>query len=131
MKIICTYQEVSGLIQKKMNRRIELSYIDESTVKLSKEVKLPLFGIKTFGINLTIIGFEGNDLCLKMESDVISKLVGLIKGLDTKKFADISGDRITVHLDAFEEGKKVLELMEPKTIRFIEEGIEIAMELKY
>lgn len=131
MKITSTYQELSDIIQAKTNHDIDFAYVSPDTVKISKEIKIPLIGTASVGMNISVIGFEGHDLILKATSDVISKLVSLVKGLDINKYASISENKIVVHLDAIEQMEKIFEHVDLKAVCFTNSAVEMDAELKH
>lgn len=79
MRISVGYQELSDLVKNRSGQKIDLAYVSQNTVKVSKEIRLPLIGMKSVGVNLAVIGFDGKNLRLRTVSNLLSKLLGLIK----------------------------------------------------
>lgn len=130
MKITSTYQELSDLIYSKTKHQIDFVYVSPNTVKISKEIKVLLIGTASIGIDICVIGFEGHDLLLKVTSNMISKFISFIKGLDINQYVSISGNRMVAHLDAIGEMEKIFEHVELKTLGFTDNGVEIDVKLK-
>lgn len=130
MRIVIAYQELSDIIQAKANHKIDLSFVNADTIKVSKDIKIPFFGTKSVGMDISVTGVEGNDLKLKASSDMISKLIGLVKELNISKYASISGNNIVVHLDRVKQMEKVFDYIELKTIHFTNENLEISTKLR-
>lgn len=130
MKITSTYQELSDIIQTRTNHKIDIVYVSPDTIKISKEIKIPFIGKTSIGMDICVIGFEGHDLQLKSTSDVISKLIGMVNGLDISKYANISGNKITVHLDSIKQMQKIFEYVDLKAVCFTNNAVEINADLK-
>lgn len=129
MKTLISYQELSNLILAKTSQQINISYVNDGIVKVSKEIKLPIVGTKSVGLNLSVVGFSGHDVKLKFESDVISKILELVNGLDVSQYADITGNMVVIHLDNIEKVKEALTYVKPLGISFTETAVETDVEL--
>lgn len=130
MKISVGYQELLDIISAKTGQKIGLCYVSQDTVRLTKDVKLPLIGTKSIGLNVTVLGFEGQDLKLKAVSGVVSKLMDFIRWPDKEKYIAISNDCITVHLYAIRQMNKVFEHADLKSLSFTPEAVELETKIK-
>lgn len=130
MKISVGYQELLDIISAKTGQKIGLCYVSQDTVRLTKDIKLPLIGTKPIGLNVTVLGFEGQDLKLKTVSGLISKLLGLVSWPDKDKYIVITNDCITVHLNAVHQMDKVFEYADLKGLSFTPETVELEIGIK-
>lgn len=130
MRISVGYKELSDLVRNRSGQEIGLAYVSRNTVKVSKEIKFPLIGMKPVGIDLTVIGFDGRDLRLKTASGLLSKLLGLLKWTDKKQYLTLSDDQVVIHLGAFPQLDKVFEYAELRNLEFTPEAVELVVGVK-
>lgn len=130
MKMKVSYHELTELIHAKANYKIDFSFVDADTIRVSKEIKIPIIGTKSIRMDVTVIDIEGNDLKLKAASNIISSIISMITELDVSKYVHISGDTIVVHLDNIEQIKNGFEYMTLKSIGFTTDSIETDAILK-
>ena len=140
MKATIEYSEIQSLIKAKTGREIGLSAIDERTVKAEAKVsmKVPFLGEieKSIGVNVSVEKIEGNDVHLKYDGGMGTDMIigGLLTFLSSspalKLMLKTQGNRIVVHLDAVEEARKVLDLVELTGIAFNDNAVDIEGKLK-
>lgn len=128
MKVSVGYRELLDIISVKTGQKIGLCYVSQDTVRLTKDIKLPLIGIKSIGLNVTVLGFEGQDLKLKTVSGLVPKLLGLFSWPD--KYIVISNDCITMHLNAVRQMDKLFEHADLKGLSFTPETVELEIGIK-
>lgn len=130
MRISVGYQELSDLVKNRSGQKIDLAYVSQNTVKVSKEIRLPLIGVKSVGVDLAVVGFDGKDLRLKTVSSLLSKLLGLIKWANKEQYLTLSDDQVIIHLGAFHQLDKVFEYAELQGVEFIPEMVELTVCMK-
>ncbi len=130
MKAIITYEELVDVIRIRMNHSFDLSFVDTNTIKVSKGIKVPLFGNKIISMNISVIEVIGHDVRLKFLGDVASTLVSWIKDRQVSKYASISGDSVIVHLDHIDQVDKLLCHVDLKSVYFSEEGVILCLNNK-
>ena len=130
MRISVGYQELSDLVKNRSGQKIDLAYVSQNTVKVSKEIRLPLIGVKSVGVNLAVIGFDGKNLRLKTVSSLLSKLLGLIKWANKEQYLTLSDDQVIIHLGAFHQLDKVFEYAELQGVEFTPEMVELTVCMK-
>ncbi|HIY36400.1 MAG TPA: hypothetical protein H9972_06730 [Candidatus Paraprevotella stercorigallinarum] len=131
MRISVGYQELSDLVKNRSGQKIDLAYVSQNTVKVSKEIRLPLIGMKSVGVNLAVIGFDGKNLRLRTVSNLLSKLLGLIKWpADKEQYLTLSEDQVIIHLGAFHQLDKVFEYAELQGVEFTPEMVELTVCMK-
>lgn len=130
MRISVGYQELSDLVKNKSGRKVGLAYVSQNTIKVSKEIRLPLIGVKSVGVDLAVVGFDGKDLRLKTVSSLLSKLLGLIKWANKEQYLTLSDDQVIIHLGAFHQLDKVFEYAELQGVEFTPEMVELTVSMK-
>ena len=130
MRISVGYQELSDLVKNRSGQKIDLAYVSQNTVKVSKEIRLPLIGVKSVGVDLAVVGFDGKDLRLKTVSSWLSKLLGLIKWANKEQYLTLSDDQVIIHLGAFHQLDKVFEYAELQGVEFTPEMVELTVCMK-
>ncbi len=130
MRISVGYQELSDLVKNRSGQKIDLAYVSQNTVKVSKEIRLPLIGVKSVGVDLAVVGFDGKDLRLKTVSSLLSKLLGLIKWANKEQYLTLSDDQVIIHLGAFHQLDKVFEYAELQGVEFTPEMVELTVCMK-
>lgn len=130
MRISVGYQELSDLVKNKSGRKVGLAYVSQNTIKVSKEIRLPLIGVKSVGVDLAVVGFDGKDLRLKTVSSLLSKLLGLIKWVNKEQYLTLSDDQVIIHLGAFHQLDKVFEYAELQGVEFTPEMVELTVSMK-
>ena len=130
MRISVGYQELSDLVKNRSGQKIDLAYVSQNTVKVSKEIRLPLIGMKSVGVDLAVVGFDGKDLRLKTVSSLLSKLLGLIKWANKEQYLTLSDDQVIIHLGAFHQLDKVFEYAELQGVEFTPEMVELTVCMK-
>lgn len=130
MRISVGYQELSDLVKNRSGQKIDLAYVSQNTVKVSKEIRLPLIGMKSVGVDLAVVGFDGKDLRLKTVSSLLSKLLGLIEWANKEQYLTLSDDQVIIHLGVFHQLDKVFEYAELQGVEFIPEMVELTVCMK-
>lgn len=130
MRISVGYQELSDLVKNRSGQKIDLAYVSQNTVKVSKEIRLPLIGVKSVEVDLAVVGFDGKDLRLKTVSSLLSKLLGLIKWANKEQYLTLSDDQVIIHLGAFHQLDKVFEYAELQGVEFTPEMVELTVCMK-
>ena len=130
MRISVGYQELSDLVKNRSGQKIDLAYVSQNTVKVSKEIRLPLIGVKSVGVDLAVVGFDGKDLRLKTVSSLLSNLLGLIKWANKEQYLTLSDDQVIIHLGAFHQLDKVFEYAELQGVEFTPEMVELTVCMK-
>lgn len=130
MRISVGYQELSDLVKNKSGRKVGLAYVSQNTIRVSKEIRLPLIGVKSVGVDLAVVGFDGKDLRLKTVSSLLSKLLGLIKWANKEQYLTLSDDQVIIHLGAFHQLDKVFEYAELQGVEFTPEMVELTVSMK-
>lgn len=125
MKISVGYDEIGKYVSNKVGRLIRLSYVDESTIKVSTNVEIVVVGvtaslkIKVLELNSKMLkvsysgGWAGDKLVdwalklIKMRKDELAESITLYKG-----------ERVLVDLQKLPQLTQVLKNIEPTSIRF-------------
>lgn len=140
MKILIDFSEIQSLVKSKIGREVELSFIDERTVKaeIKVSVKVPFLGKieKSIGVNVSVEKIERTDIYLEYESGmgtdmIISGLFTFLSSSPAMKMAEkMRGNGIIVHLSEIKETHKVLEKVDLIGIRFGNDSIVIEGRFK-
>ena len=131
MKIEIEFKELTELISRKTVQQISLTRIDDKTVRVSKQIRIPLLNVmKNVGINLTVVGFEGSDLIVKGVSQLLSSLLNIVDGLDITPIATVRGEKVVLHLANIQSLSKALAYIEPKGLTFTSDRAIFEVSLK-
>lgn len=123
MQLSIKYTELAEEIKKRTGREIELEYVSEDTFKLSKPIKVPLFGTAKMSIDIKVIGFDNMILEVKAASNGISNLMSLMPTFDVSKYVIIEKDVVKILLDNIEQLRTVFTYIQPAKLSFDNENV--------
>ena len=131
MKIEIEFKELTELISRKTPLQISLTRVDDNTVRVSKQIRIPLLNVmKNVGVNLTVAGFEGSDLIVKGVSQLLSSLLSIVDGLDITQIATVRGETVVLHLANIQSLSKALAYIEPRALNFSDYGAVLSADIK-
>jgi len=130
MNLQISYPEVETLIQEKLQQNIKLAFFDEQTISISKHVL-----IKDVTVNVSILQVRDNNIMVSYSAS--TGIEWIIKGAMMwfkDNFGGIveeqEGNKLLLHLDHVEQLAGVLSKIDIQSLRFDEEGINAAFQLK-
>ena len=138
MRLSVTYAELQEYVASHYHKKVELGYVNESTVSVSVPVKVLGF-TKSININLIVKKIEGSDLFLSYEGKMgidllVSPAISYAKKLVSGK-ADwvelMSGNIVKLRLGDIDKLQKVFEKLKLDNILFEPGNIGIEMSLVY
>lgn len=128
------YSVVANFVRERYQQEVTLRYVNESTVAVSKEVKMIIS--KNVTVNISVLQITGSDVTLGYEAGMGIDLI--IKGVLTwfKDSFDgqadvLSDNKILVHLDKIPQMKKVLKQIVLQGINFEEQYINVLFQPAY
>ena len=138
MRLSVTYAELQEYVASHYHKKVELGYVNESTVSVSVPVKVLGF-TKSININLIVKKIEGSDLFLaydgKMGIDLlVSPAISFAKKLVPEKAGwveQMPGNIVKLCLGNIDKLQKVFEKLKLDNILFELENIGIKMSLVY
>ena len=135
MNISMTYDELANLVNKKTGQDVWFEFSSEDTVKICKQVHVSAIKVLNFKkkikLGVTVLGFEGNDLHMKLSSEVLSWFLNKsADGVSMNGVVEITGQSVIVHLDKIEKLNAPLKQINPKSLSFSEKGVTLAAEIK-
>ena len=138
MKLSITYAELQDQVASHYHKKVELGYVNESTVSVSVPVKVLGF-TKSININLIVKKIEGSDLFLaydgKMGIDLlVSPAISFAKKLVPEKAGwveQMPGNIVKLRLGDIDKLQKVFEKLKLDNILFEPGNIGIEMSLVY
>ena len=136
MQLLIPFTEASDMIKTKSGQTINLSTVDEKTVKVEYRIqkRIPILGdiSKEFSLNLTYKGLVNEVLKLSYSADavgidlIIKGLLAIVSSLVEQKVVEIGENNLMlVHLDKIENVHKALQQIDVEDIRF-QEGMAVA-----
>ena len=138
MRLSVTYAELQEYVASHYHKKVELGYVNESTVSVSVPVKVLGF-TKSISINLIVKKIEGSDLFLaydgKMGIDLlVSPAISFAKKLVPEKAGwveQMPGNIVKLRLGDIDKLQKVFEKLKLDNILFEPGNIGIEMSLVY
>ena len=134
MRLQVPYSVVTDFVRERYQQEVTLRYVNESTVAVSKEVKMIIS--KNVAVNISVLQITGSDVTLGYEAGMGIDLI--IKGVLTwfKDSFDgqadvLSDNKILVHLDKIPQMKKVLKQIVLQGINFEEQYINVLFQPAY
>lgn len=136
MRLSVTYAELQEYVASHYHKKVELGYVNESTVSVSVPIKVLGF-TKQISINLIVKKIEGSDLFLsyegKMEIEMlVTPAVSFAKKLVLEKsdWIEVLADNvIRLRLGDIDKLQKAFEKVELKNISFEQEKACIGIGL--
>ena len=136
MRLSVTYAELQEYVASHYHKKVELGYVNESTVSVSVPIKVLGF-TKQISINLIVKKIEGSDLFLsyegKMEIEMlVTPAVAFAKKLVPEKsdWIEVLADNvIRLRLGDIDKLEKAFEKVELKNISFEQEKACIGIGL--
>ena len=136
MRLSVTYAELQEYVASHYHKKVELGYVNESTVSVSVPIKVLGF-TKQISINLIVKKIEGSDLFLsyegKMEIEMlVTPAVSFAKKLVPEKsdWIEVLADNvIRLRLGDIDKLEKAFEKVELKNISFEQEKACIGIGL--
>ena len=137
MEIKINYTELQDYILSKFGKKVELSYANFSTVKVSTKVSVLGFS-KTVGIDLAFEKIEDTVLYVSYGGALgiellVSPAISFLKHLVPEQadfVEETAGHKLAINLAMLDELKNVLDKVELREIRFDETSINIVAKLK-
>lgn len=137
MEIKINYTELEDYILSKFGKKVELSYANFSTVKVSTKVSVLGFS-KTVGIDLAFEKIEDTGLYVSYGGALgiellVSPAISFLKHLVPEKAGfveETAGHKLEINLAMLDELKIVLDKVELREIRFDETSINVVAKLK-
>lgn len=128
MKLSITYAELQEYVASHYHKKVNLGYVNESTVSVSVPIKVLGF-TKQISINLIVKKIEGTDLFLSYEGKMgiemlVTPAVSFAKKLGPEKsdWTDVLADNvIRLRLGDIDKLQKAFEKVELKNISFEQE----------
>ena len=138
MRLSVTYAELQEYVASHYHKKVELGYVNESTVSVSVPVKVLGF-TKSININLIVKKIEGSDLFLaydgKMGIDLlVSPAISFAKKLVPEKAGwveQMPGNIVKLRLGDIDKLQKVFEKLKLDKILFEPGNIGLEMSLVY
>ena len=138
MKLSITYAELQEYVASHYHKKVELGYVNESTVSVSVPVKVLGF-TKSININLIVKKIEGSDLFLSYEGKMgidllVSPAISFAKKLVPEKAGwveQMPGNIVKLRLGDIDKLQKVFEKLKLDNILFEPGNIGIEMSLVY
>jgi len=134
MRLQVPYSVVTDFVRERYHQEVTLRYVNESTVAVSKEVKMIIS--KNVAVNISVLQITGNDIMLTYEACMGIDLI--IKGVLTwfkDSFDDqtdvLSDNKIQVHLDKIPQLENVLKQIVLQGINFEEQYINVLFQITY
>ena len=136
MKLAITYAELQDYVARRYHKKVELGYVNGSTVSVSVPVKVLGF-TKSISINLIVKKIEGTDLFLSYEGKMgiemlVTPAVSFAKKLVPEKsdWIEVLADNvIRLRLGDIDKLQKAFEKVELKSICFEQEKACIGIGL--
>ena len=136
MRLSVTYAELQEYVASHYHKKVELGYVNESTVSVSVPVKVLGF-TKSISINLIVKKIEGTDLFLsydgKMGIDMlVSPAISYAKKLVPEKAGwveQMPGNVVKLRLGDIDKAQKVFEKLKLNNILFEQENIVVEATL--
>ena len=138
MRLSVTYAELQEYVASHYHKKVELGYVNESTVSVSVPIKVLGF-TKQISINIIVKKIEGSDLFLaydgKMGIDLlVSPAISYAKKLVPEKAGwveQMPGNIVKLRLGDIDKLQKVFEKLKLDNILFEPGNIGIEMSLVY
>jgi hypothetical protein len=134
MRLQVPYSVVTDFVRERYQQEVTLRYVNESTVAVSKEVKMIIS--KNVAVNISVLQITGSDVTLGYEAGMGIDLI--IKGVLTwfKDSFDgqadvLSDNKIQVHLDKIPQLENVLKQIVLQDINFEEQYINVLFQITY
>ena len=136
MRLSVTYAELQEYVASHYHKKVELGYVNESTVSVSVPIKVLGF-TKQISINLIVKKIEGTDMFLSYEGNMgiemlVTPAVSFAKKLVPEKsdWIEVLADNvIRLRLGDIDKLQKVFEKVELKSICFEQEKACIGIGL--
>ena len=136
MKLSITYAELQDYVARHYHKKVELGYVNESTVSVSVPIKVLGF-TNQISINLIVKKIEGTDIFLSYEGKMgiemlVTPAMSFAKKLVPEKsdWIEVLADNvIRLRLGDIDKLQKVFEKVELKSICFEQEKACIGMGL--
>lgn len=136
MKLSITYAELQDYVARRYHKKVELGYVNGSTVSVSVPVKVLGF-TKSININLIVKKIEGSDMFLSYEGKMgiemlVTPAVSFAKKLVPEKsdWIEVLADNvIRLRLGDIDKLQKAFEKVELKSICFEQEKACIGIGL--
>lgn len=134
MRLQVPYSVVTDFVRERYQQEVTLRYVNESTVAVSKEVKMIIS--KNVAVNISVLQITGSDVTLGYEAGMGIDLI--IKGVLTWFKASFDGqadvlsdNKIQVHLDKIPQLENVLKQIVLQDINFEEQYINVLFQITY
>lgn len=129
MKLQIPYTEVENFIQEKYQQQIDVAFVNEDTVSVSKVITLIIS--KKVNVNISVLQVVGNDITLSYQSGMGIEFImkGALKWFK-ESVKDLveehdAGNKLTLHLDKIDQLRNALKQMEIQAIKFDAEHINV------
>lgn len=134
MNLTIPFNEIKQIIDEKAKHPISFEFVNDHTIRINYELNLGFF-TKKLGAELEIKGISGSDLFLHYANDSDQMMVGTaLKMVGSKVpeglLEETPGGNLTVHLAAIDKVKEVFDKIDVQKITVLNEGIDIAGQLK-
>lgn len=135
MKLQIPYYEVSNFIKEKYQQQIDVAFVNENTVCVSKEIKLIIS--KKVNANISVLQVANNDITLCYQSGMGIEILmkGALKWFkeSVKDFVEEqdADNKLILHLDKIEQLRNTLKQIEIQSINFDAEHINVQFLLSY
>lgn len=129
MKLQIPYTEVENFIQEKYQQQIDVAFMNDNTVSVSKVITLIIS--KKVNVNISVLQVAGNDITLSYQSGVGIEIImkralkwfkESVKDFVEEQNAD---NKLTLHLDRIDQLRNALKQMEIQAIKFDAEHINV------